>query len=61
MRIAKPALVSAGLAAAAVLRASPGTYTRTVTSPKTTAARIRVTWAGNTAVSDISNVNFKIN
>ena len=31
------------------------------TSPRTTTARIRVTWTANTAVTDPSNVNFKIN
>jgi hypothetical protein len=37
-----------------------GTFTWTVTGPPTTAGRIRVTWARDGAVSDISNVNFRI-
>ena len=41
--------------------ATSGSYNWTVTAPRTTTARIRVTWTANTAVSDTSNVNFKIN
>jgi hypothetical protein len=37
-----------------------GTFSWTVTGPATTQARIRVTWAANGAVTDISNVNFRI-
>jgi hypothetical protein len=41
--------------------ATSGSYNWTVTAPKTSSGRIRVTWTSNTAVSDISNVNFRIN
>jgi hypothetical protein len=37
-----------------------GTFSWVVTGPATTTARMRVTWVGNVAVTDISNVNFKI-
>jgi hypothetical protein len=37
-----------------------GTFSWTVTGPATTQARIRVTWAANGAVTDMSNVNFRI-
>jgi hypothetical protein len=37
-----------------------GTFNWIVTGPLTTTARIRVTWKTNPAVTDISNVNFKI-
>ena len=37
-----------------------GTFNWIVTGPATTTARIRVTWTTNAAVTDISNVNFKI-
>jgi hypothetical protein len=48
-------------AAASSSGATAGSYNWTVTSPRSTAARIRVTWTANTAVTDTSNVNFKIN
>ena len=38
-----------------------GTFNWTVTGPATTNARVRVTWTTSPAVTDISNVNFKIN
>jgi hypothetical protein len=37
-----------------------GTFNWVVTGPATTTAKIRVTWAANVAVTDTSNVNFKI-
>ena len=39
---------------------STGSYNWTVSGPSTSAARIRLTWTANTAVSDRSNVNFTI-
>jgi hypothetical protein len=36
------------------------TYSWTVTGPTTTTARIRATWAGDAAVTDINDVNFTI-
>jgi hypothetical protein len=41
--------------------ATSGSYNWTVSAPRTSTARIRVTWTTNTAVTDTSNVNFKIN
>lgn len=41
--------------------ATSGSYSWTVTSPKTTSARIRITWTANTAAADTSDVNFRIN
>ena len=38
-----------------------GTFSWVVSGPATTTARIRVTWTANPAVTDTSNVNFKIN
>jgi hypothetical protein len=40
--------------------ASSGSYPWVVTGPATTQGRVRVTWVGNPAVTDISNVNFRI-
>jgi hypothetical protein len=40
--------------------ATTGTFPWSVTGPATTSARIRVTWNGNAAVTDVSNVNFRI-
>jgi hypothetical protein len=37
-----------------------GTFSWVVTGPATTMARVRVTWTTNAAVTDVSNVNFKI-
>jgi hypothetical protein len=37
-----------------------GSYSWVVTGPATTQARIRVTWTANAAVTDLSNVNFRI-
>jgi hypothetical protein len=37
-----------------------GGYEWTVTGPVTDTARIRVTWTGDSAVQDTSNVNFRI-
>ncbi len=48
-------------AAAPSSGATSGSYNWTVTSPRTSTARIRVTWTANTGVTDTSNVNFKIN
>jgi hypothetical protein len=48
-------------AAAPAHDATSGTYSWTVTSPHTTSARVRVTWTANTAATDTSDVNFKIN
>ena len=48
-------------AAAPNTAATSGTYNWVVTGPATTTARIRVTWTANPAVTDTSNVNFKIN
>ncbi len=48
-------------AAASGSGATSGSYNWTVTSPRVSTARIRVTWTANTAVTDTSNVNFKIN
>ena len=41
--------------------ATTGTYSWVVPSPATTTARIRVGWAGNPAVNDVSAVSFTIN
>jgi hypothetical protein len=40
--------------------ATAGSYSWIVTAPATTQARIRVTWAQDAAVTDASNVNFRI-
>ena len=40
--------------------ATSGSYAWVVTGPATTQGRVRVTWATNPAVTDISNVNFRI-
>jgi hypothetical protein len=40
--------------------AATGTYSWLVTGPASTTARIRVTWAANSAVTDTSNVNFRV-
>jgi hypothetical protein len=48
-------------AAAPGTGATTGSYSWTVTSPRTNAARIRVTWTANTAASDTSDVNFRVN
>jgi len=37
-----------------------GTYNWVVTGPATTTARVRVTWVANGAVTDVGNVNFRI-
>ena len=42
------------------VNASSGNFAWTVTGPPTASARVRVTWSGNPAVSDLSNVNFTI-
>jgi hypothetical protein len=39
---------------------SSSTHSWTVTGPATTTARIRVTWVRDGTVSDVSNVNFRI-
>jgi len=41
--------------------ATSGSYNWTVTSPRTSNARIRVTWTAGTTVTDTSNVSFTIN
>ena len=48
-------------AAASSSGATSGSYNWTVTAPRSSTSRIRVTWTANTAVTDTSNVNFKIN
>jgi hypothetical protein len=48
-------------AAAPATGATSGSYDWTVTSPRTTIARVRVTWTANTAATDQSDVSFKIN
>ena len=40
--------------------AGTGTFNWTVTGPATTQARVRITWTGNSQVTDTSNVNFAI-
>jgi hypothetical protein len=40
--------------------ATTGTYSWTVTAPTTTQTRIRVTWAADSSVTDLSDVNFAI-
>jgi hypothetical protein len=40
--------------------ATSGTFAWTVTGPPTTQARVRVTWSANSAVTDPSDVNFRI-
>jgi hypothetical protein len=47
-------------AAASSSAATSGSYNWTVTSPRSTTSRIRVTWTANTGVTDTSNVNFAI-
>jgi hypothetical protein len=47
-------------AAAPSSGATTGSYNWTVTSPRSTTSRIRVTWTANSAVTDTSNVNFQI-
>jgi len=41
--------------------ATTGSYQWTVAAPKTSTAKIRVTWTGNTTVTDSSDVAFRIN
>ena len=41
--------------------ATSGSYNWTVTSPRTSNARIRVTWTAGTTVTDTSDVSFRIN
>ena len=41
--------------------ATSGSYNWTVTAPRVSTARVRVTWTASTSVTDTSNVNFKIN
>ena len=41
--------------------ATSGSYNWTVTSPRTSNARIRVTWTAGTTVTDTSDVSFTIN
>jgi hypothetical protein len=48
-------------AAAPATGATTGSYNWTVSAPKTTTARIRVTWTAVTTVTDTSDVNFRIN
>jgi hypothetical protein len=48
-------------AAAPSTGATSGSFNWIVTSPRTTTARIRVTWTANSAATDKSDVNFKIN
>ncbi len=48
-------------AAAPASGATTGGYNWTVTTPRTTTARIRVTWTAVTTATDTSDVNFKIN
>jgi Developmentally Regulated MAPK Interacting Protein./FG-GAP repeat. len=40
--------------------ATSGTFNWVVTGPITSAALVRVTWAGNRAINDVSNVSFSI-
>jgi hypothetical protein len=47
-------------AAAANTANTSGAFSWTTTGPATTSARIRVTWSSQPAVSDTSNVNFRI-
>jgi len=47
-------------AAAPTSTSTSGSYNWTVTGPATTQARIRVTWTGNSAVTDVGNNNFRI-
>ena len=41
--------------------ATSGSYNWTVVGPKTSNAKVRVTWNANTAAQDSSNVSFQIN
>ena len=41
--------------------ATTGSYQWTVAAPRTSTAKIRVTWTGNTTVTDSSDVSFRIN
>lgn len=50
----------APLTTVATTTATSVTYSWTVTGPTTTTGRIRATWAGDAAVTDISDVNFSI-
>jgi hypothetical protein len=47
-------------AAAPTSNATQGSFAWTVTGPPTSTARVRVSWTGNPAVSDVSNVTFRI-
>ena len=47
-------------AAAPASGATSGSFDWTVAAPRSDTSRIRVTWTGNTAVNDASNVNFRI-
>jgi hypothetical protein len=40
--------------------ATSGSFNWTVTGPTTTQGRVRLTWTGNSRVTDISNSNFTI-
>ena len=48
------------ITAAAPGSTTSGSYNWAVASPRSDTSRIRVTWTGNTAVKDTSNVNFRI-
>jgi hypothetical protein len=48
-------------AAAPASGTTSGSYNWTVTSPRTSTARMRVTWTANAAATDTSNVSFRIN
>jgi hypothetical protein len=41
--------------------ATSGSYPWTVAAPRTTSAKIRVTWTAGTTVTDTSDVYFRIN
>jgi len=47
-------------AAAPASDATHGSFNWTVTGPPTQTARLRVSWTGNPAISDVSNVTFRI-
>jgi hypothetical protein len=48
-------------AAAPASGATSGSTSWTVTSPRTSSARVRITWTANTAATDTSDTSFKIN
>ena len=47
--------------AATAAGATSGSYNWTVAGPRTSNAKVRVTWNANTAAQDSSNVSFQIN